>query len=170
MMQGQAPGCFCEHCRREAAERGIDVERVKPAFMQVWDFFQRAKAGETFVDGTFMEFLRVILRNPEVLVWERMWLERSKDLDKELYGIVKWCNPALSFGLNVWNRNHFNPDPQGAVVLGGADRICGLGEADHLPAPGRRGVRQGNGLLCEHHPARLRQEGVCAGDVRASWA
>ena len=38
-----------------------------------------------------------------------MWLERSKDLDRELYGIVKWCNPKLSFGLNVWNRNHFNP-------------------------------------------------------------
>jgi hypothetical protein len=22
---------------------------------------------------------------------------------------VKWCNPKLTFGLNVWNRNHFNP-------------------------------------------------------------
>lgn len=109
MMQGQAPGCFCPHCRRDGAERGIDVERVRTAFTTVWDFFKRVKSGETFADGTFMEFLRVLLRNPEVLVWERMWLERSKDLDKELYGIVKWCNPALSFGLNVWNRNHFNP-------------------------------------------------------------
>ena len=51
----------------------------------------------------------MLLRNPEVLVWERFWLERNKDLDRELYGIVKWCNPKLSFGLNVWNRNHFNP-------------------------------------------------------------
>ncbi len=109
MMQGQAPGCFCPHCRREGAERGIDVERVRSAFTGVWDFFKRAKSGETFVDGTFTEFLRVLLRHPEVLLWERLWLDRSKDLDKELYGIVKWCNPALSFGLNVWNRNHFNP-------------------------------------------------------------
>jgi hypothetical protein len=61
------------------------------------------------VDGAFTEFLRVLLQNPEVLVWERFWLERSKDLDRELYGIVKWCNPKLTFGLNVWNRNHFNP-------------------------------------------------------------
>ena len=22
---------------------------------------------------------------------------------------MKWCKPGLSFGLNVWNRNHFNP-------------------------------------------------------------
>jgi hypothetical protein len=109
MMQGQAPGCFCPHCRREAAERDIDVERVRAAFQPVWQYFQQARAGENFVDGAFIEFLRVLLRNPEVLVWERFWLERSKDLDRELYGIVKWCNPALSFGLNVWNRNHFNP-------------------------------------------------------------
>jgi hypothetical protein len=68
-----------------------------------------ARTGERFVDGAFIEFLRVLLANPEVLVWEKFWLERSKDLDRELYGIVKWCNPKLSFGLNIWNRNHFNP-------------------------------------------------------------
>lgn len=109
MMQGQPPGCFCAHCRHEAAERGIDVERVRAAFRAVWPFFVQARAGASFVDGATIEFLRVLLRHPEVLLWERFWLERSKDLDRELYGIVKWCNPALSFGLNVWNRNHFNP-------------------------------------------------------------
>jgi hypothetical protein len=109
MMQGDAPGCFCGHCRREARERGIDVENVRAAFAEVWKFFAAARAGETFVDGSLIEFLRVLLRHPEVLLWERFWLERSKDLDRELYGIVKWCNPALTFGLNVWNRNHFNP-------------------------------------------------------------
>jgi hypothetical protein len=108
-MQGQAPGCFCAHCRREAVERGIDVERVRAAFRAVWGYFQQARAGESFVDGALIGFLRVLLAHPEVLVWERFWLDRSKDLDRELYGIVKWCNPALHFGLNVWNRNHFNP-------------------------------------------------------------
>ena len=47
--------------------------------------------------------------NPEILIYERFWIERNKDLDRELYGIVKWSNPNLEFGLNVWNRNHFNP-------------------------------------------------------------
>ncbi len=109
MIQGQAPGCFCEHCRREALERGIDVERARAALCELHQYFQQARAGEPFVDGALIEFLRVLLRNPEALIWERFWLERSKDLDRELYGIVKWCNPSLSFGLNVWNRNHFNP-------------------------------------------------------------
>lgn len=109
MIQGQAPACFCEHCFRLARLRGIETGPMQKAFMEVYEYFQRAKAGEEFVDGSMIEFLRVLLRNPEVLIWERFWLERNKDLDRELYGIVKWCNPDLQFGLNVWNRNHFNP-------------------------------------------------------------
>ena len=110
MMQGQAPGCFCATCRHEAVERGIDVERVRLAFGEVWDYLPDARGPATASStARSIEFLRVLLRNPEVLLWERFWLERNKDLDRELYGIVKWCNPALSFGLNVWNRNHFNP-------------------------------------------------------------
>jgi len=109
LIAGQAPTDFSQPACREAIERGIDVERVRIAFREVYRYFQHARAGETFVDGAFIEFLRVLLRNPEILLWERFWLERNKDLDRELYGLVKWCNPDLSFGLNVWNRNHFNP-------------------------------------------------------------
>lgn len=109
MVAGLPPTCFCATCRQEAIDRGIDVERVRIAFRELWGYFQAARTGQPFVDGSAIEFLRVLLRNPEVLIWERFWLERSKDLDRELYGIVKWCNPASSFGLNVWNRNHFNP-------------------------------------------------------------
>jgi hypothetical protein len=108
MIAGQAPACFCEHCRRLALERGIAVEPVRKAFLEVWDYFQKARQGAEFIDGAFIEFWRVLLRNPEILIWERFWLERSKDLDRELYGIVKWSNANLEFGLNVWNRNHFN--------------------------------------------------------------
>ena len=57
----------------------------------------------------FIEFLRTLLQHPEILLLERHWVRRNKDLDRELYGITKWCNPDLEFGLNVWNRNHFNP-------------------------------------------------------------
>ncbi len=85
------------------------MERVKVAFHAVWDVVKRLRAGKTFADNSLIEFMRALLLNPEILLWEKLWLERSKDLDRELYGIVKWCEPKLSFGLNVWNRNHFNP-------------------------------------------------------------
>lgn len=109
MIYGMAPTCFCPTCRLEATERGIDVERARIAFRNVYAYFQKARAGEELVDGAFIGFLRALMDNPEILLWERFWVERNKDLDRELYGIVKWCNPALTFGLNVWNRNHFNP-------------------------------------------------------------
>ncbi len=107
-MQGQAPGDFSAASRREAIERGIDVEACRRGLIALHDFMQAARTGEAFDDGAFIEFLRVLLRHPEVLIWERFWLERNKDLDRELWGMVKWAKPALPFGLNVWNRNHFN--------------------------------------------------------------
>jgi hypothetical protein len=90
-------------------ERGINVEACRQALLRLYDFMQEAAAGKTFTDGPLITFLRVLLDNPEALVWEKFWLERNKDLDRELYGLVKWCRPDLPFGLNVWNRNHFNP-------------------------------------------------------------
>ncbi len=108
MMQGQAPGDFSDAARHEAVERGIDVEACRRACIKMYDFMQATIAGEEFDDGAFITFLRVLMENPEILIWERYWLERNKDLDRELYGLVKWCKPNLPFGLNVWNRNHFN--------------------------------------------------------------
>lgn len=109
MMHGKTASCFCFHCRDLAAQRGIDTQAAIEGFRDVQAFFDAARSGAEFVDGAFIEFIRVLWANPEALMWERFWLERNKDLDRELYGIVKWCDPALEFGLNVWNRNHFNP-------------------------------------------------------------
>jgi hypothetical protein len=109
LIAGRTPNCFCEHCREQAINRGIDVERVRIAMAEAYEYFQAARNGEEFVDGAFIHFLRTLYFNPEVMLWERFWVERNKDMDRELYGIVKWVNGDLKFGLNVWNRNHFNP-------------------------------------------------------------
>jgi len=109
LLSGQAPNCFCRHCRHEAVERGIDVERVRIAFIELHKFVQAARSGQPFADGALIEFMRVLYYHPEALLWERYWVERNKDMDRELFGLVKWCDPELRFGLNVWNRNHFNP-------------------------------------------------------------
>jgi len=109
LISGMAPTCFCRHCAQSLNMNGIDVERTREACAELHGFFQRARSGTPFVDGALIEFLRVLLENPEILLLERHWLRRNKDLDRELYGITKWCNPDLEFGLNVWNRNHFNP-------------------------------------------------------------
>lgn len=109
LIAGRPPNCFCEHCRHEAVERGLDVERARSALRAGYHFFQAARAGEPLPDGAFVEFLRLLYEQPEIMAWERYWVERNKDLDRELYGLVKFCDPKLEFGLNVWNRNHLNP-------------------------------------------------------------
>ena len=40
------------------------------------------------MDGYLIEFMRGLYFHPEVLVWERYWVERNKDMDRELYGIT----------------------------------------------------------------------------------
>ena len=109
LISGAAPSCFCEFCIESLRAEGIDGEAARRASRALHEFFRHARSGNTFVDGSFVEFLRKLFQHPEILLLERHWLRRNKDLDKELYGITKWCNPALEFGLNVWNRNHLNP-------------------------------------------------------------
>lgn len=108
LIAGNPANDFSAAARQEALERGVDPEKARTACLALADYFTRARRGDAFKDGALIEFLRVLLQNPAILEWEKLWLERSKDLDRELYGITKFCNPALSFGLNVWNRNHFN--------------------------------------------------------------
>jgi hypothetical protein len=109
VLLGKLPNCFCKHCRREATERGIDVERAREGLIDLYDFVQKAREGASFPGGALIEFLRRLYRHPEIHDWERHWVERNKDLDRELYGLTKQINPDLRFGLNIWNRNHFNP-------------------------------------------------------------
>lgn len=106
---GKAPHCFCTHCTELAARGGIDVERARVAVRALWELIVAVRAGDSFADGALVEFLRALYRNPEALLWERFWVERNKELDRELYGIVKFCDSRVEFGLNVWNRNHLNP-------------------------------------------------------------
>jgi hypothetical protein len=106
--QGNAPGDFSNQFVVEANQNNLNVPKIKDSLKYMYEFFQEVLNGKTFVDGNFIEFFRLIFDRPEILEWEKFWLQRNKDLDKEIYGLVKWVNPNLSFGLNVWNRNHFN--------------------------------------------------------------
>lgn len=104
-----APHCFCDHCRRLAVLDGIDVEAARVGLERIWRLMEEIGAGDPPQDGALVGFLRTIYEHPEVFKWEKFWVERNKALDRELYGIAKFVKPDLEFGLNVWNRNHFNP-------------------------------------------------------------
>jgi hypothetical protein len=106
---GLPPHCFCGACTDLAAAEGIDVERARAGVTAIWRLIESLRAGGDVVDGPLVAFLRTVYEHPEALIWERFWVERNKALDRELYGVLKFCDPSLEFGLNVWNRNHLNP-------------------------------------------------------------
>ena len=109
LITGQAPTCFCKFCIASLRAADVDPEATRRACRALHQYFRRAREGEVLGDGALVEFLRVLLEHPEILLLERHWVRRNKDLDRELHGITKYCDPKLEFGLNVWNRNHFNP-------------------------------------------------------------
>lgn len=109
LISGRVPNCFCEHCREQAERRGVDVEAARRAMQAAHQWFSHVRDGGAAPDGALVEFLRLLYVHPEIMIWERFWVERNKDMDRELYGIMKWVNSDLEFGLNVWNRNHLNP-------------------------------------------------------------
>ena len=103
LIQGIVPTDFSIDFENYAVTKNIDVCKVKESFLKVINIVKNSKK------LSFIEFLNLILYNPEILIWEKLWLENNKNLDKELYGLVKWINSDLEFGLNIWNRNHFSP-------------------------------------------------------------
>ena len=104
IIQGKCPTDFSDDFVQFALSRNLDVESIKKAFQSILSNINNNQNKLSYI-----QFFQLLLYNPEVLLWEKLWLENNKNLDKELYGIVKWINKDLEFGLNVWNRNHFSP-------------------------------------------------------------
>jgi len=109
LMDGAAATCFCQHCRRQAHEQGLDIEAARRGYLVLEDYFRRARRGNA-PDGYFVEFLRVLLHHPAILAYEKFWHESHKGLAKEIYGTVKWLKPTASVGMHIWQYvNTFNP-------------------------------------------------------------
>ena len=116
----QTPGCICEHCRRESMAREIEVEPMRKAFLTVRDYFQQARAGDVFVDGALIEFLRVLFANPELLIWDTNYFKDATGL-LALKGYV-YANHDLEAGFtrvrDMVARSYFNIAVRDAVECG----------------------------------------------------
>jgi hypothetical protein len=110
MLENEQPTCFCVHCREEAARRNIDAARAAEGYRVMSAFFDEARAGVKGLDGYFIRFLRILFDYPEVLQWEKMWVDAHKGLYREIYGQVKFYGSQYEVGLGVWQMiDTFNP-------------------------------------------------------------
>jgi hypothetical protein len=101
--------CFCEYCAAKAAKQGIDIERVKKAFLALEPYVRAGRAGQRPPDGYYVEFWRILLRHPELLVWETFWADSMREMQREIYTKAKSLRPDVQVGFHIWQNIAFNP-------------------------------------------------------------
>ncbi len=110
IFRGDSTTGFDQYYVAEARARHIDVERALAGYRAVEDLLRRVRAGERPRDGVFVLLLRALLHHPEVLMWEKMWLDSHHTFYRELAGLVKFYDPGYEFGLGIWQViNTYNP-------------------------------------------------------------
>jgi hypothetical protein len=109
---GTDPGrstCFCEFCQKKGRDLGIDVERARAGFGEIEKYVRAGRAHQRPRDGYYVTFWRILLRYPELLAWENLWVRSRHELQAELYRKVKSINPALPVGWHIWHNISFSP-------------------------------------------------------------
>ena len=110
IFRGDSSTGFDEYYVAEARARNIDIERAISGYCAIDDLLGRVRGGDRPKDGVFVLLLRQLLRYPEVLLWEKMWLESHHAFYRELYGLVKFYDPSYEFGIGIWQViNTYNP-------------------------------------------------------------
>lgn len=101
--------CFCQFCQKEAAARGISVQRAIEGFKELEKWVRFCRGGGTPPDGHYVTFWRVLFQYPEVLAWETMWNDGVHETYKSIYDSVKAVNPKIEVGWHVWHAHSFSP-------------------------------------------------------------
>jgi hypothetical protein len=100
----EPPSCFCEYCRTRAKTKGIDADRARQGYSDLYDLVRGVAANKPRpADGTFTAFLRVLLRYPEVLAWEYQYRMSREEVLQAMYAKIKSIKPSAQVG---WHIDH----------------------------------------------------------------
>jgi len=101
--------CFCDFCQAKAKKLGINFDRVKVAFEELAKFVRAARAAQRPVDGYYVTLWRLLLRYPELLIWENFWHDSLRETYQAIYRKVKSVKRDLLVGWHIWHNNSFSP-------------------------------------------------------------
>jgi hypothetical protein len=140
ILRGDSSTGFDDYFKAEARARGIDVQRAMEGYQAIEQFIAGVQKGDRPRDGVFVTFMRQVLNHPEVLMWEKMWMDAHQSFYHEVAGLVKYFDPKNEVGFGVWQViNTYNPylkaqyDP--AAYAGQADWLKPV--LYHTPAGAR---------------------------------
>jgi hypothetical protein len=101
--------CFCEHHRQAARSQGIDPDRAVLGYRRLDEFVQNALKGQRPPDGYFVEFWRLLVENPEILAWDRLFDLGKHQVLSDIRTAAKAVRRDLQVGFHIEHVNSFNP-------------------------------------------------------------
>jgi hypothetical protein len=101
--------CFCEHHQKAARQSGIEFARAREGYRRLDQFVQQAQAGRRPADGYFVEFWRLLVEFPEIILWDRLFDTGKHQVLREVRDAVKQVRPDLQAGFHIEHVNSFNP-------------------------------------------------------------
>ncbi len=101
--------CFCQFCRAKGGKLGIRFERVKAGFEELERFVSAGRGRKRPADGYYVTLWRLMLRYPELLMWEHLWHDSFRELLRLLHARVKAVRPGVLFGSHIWPNHSMNP-------------------------------------------------------------
>jgi hypothetical protein len=101
--------CFCEHHQKAARDRGIDFQRAQEGYRKLDEFVQAALTNQRPTDGYFVEFWRLLVEFPEILLWDKLFDFGKHQVLQEIHDTVKAIRPNLQVGFHIEHVNSFNP-------------------------------------------------------------
>ncbi len=101
------PRCFCSYCQEQAHLKGINIESAREGWTRLWKFVRDTE--ERPPEGYFISLLRILMNWPEILAWEKLYLEARQSLRKEIYGVIKAIDAEKEVGWHLWHTITYDP-------------------------------------------------------------
>ena len=96
------PACFCQYCRARGAAHGVDAERARKGYEELYLYVRARQTGAPHPpEGIFIGFLRILLRYPEILAWEYQYRLSREEVLQGMYQTIKHIKPAADVGWHV---------------------------------------------------------------------
>lgn len=101
LFKGEKPNCFCPHCIRKNADKGIDPKRARAGFLETEQLIRKAENNDIPADGVLVSLMGIIFRYPEILSWEGNFYDGGEQINKGIYDTIKTIDPKIVVGRHV---------------------------------------------------------------------
>ena len=102
--------CFCQYCVNKAASQGINVERARAAYIALDKWVKQTLKFESRAgSGTFVSLWRLFMEYPELIAWEKFWVQSQEEVYGLLFQTVKAINPKAQVGWHIMHLVTMSP-------------------------------------------------------------